>query len=87
VLIEAMACGTPCLCTDVGDMPFIVGATGWVVPPKNPDALAAALLDALTLYRDQPSAWVKKQADARARALDHFSLELMREGYSRVWHS
>jgi glycosyltransferase involved in cell wall biosynthesis len=87
VLIEAMACGTPCLCTEVGDMPFIVGETGWVVPPKNPDALAAALLDALTLYRDQPSEWAKKQTDVRARALSHFSLELMREGYSRVWNS
>jgi glycosyltransferase involved in cell wall biosynthesis len=87
VLIEAMACGTPCLCTEVGDMPFIVGETGWVVPPKNADALAAALLDALRLYQDQPSEWAKKQTDARARALSHFSLELMREGYSRVWNS
>ena len=87
VLIEAMACGTPCLCTEVGDMPFIVGETGWVVPPKNSDALAAALLSALKLYSEKPSEWAAKQTDARERALSHFSLELMREGYSRVWNS
>ena len=60
VLIEAMACGTPCLCTEVGDMPFIVGETGWVVPPKNSDALAAALLSALKLYSEKPSEWAAK---------------------------
>jgi glycosyltransferase involved in cell wall biosynthesis len=87
VLIEAMACGTPCLCTEVGDMPFIVGETGWVVPPKDANALASALLDAYKLYSDQPNEWTKKQTSARERALSHFSLELMRGGYSRVWNS
>jgi glycosyltransferase involved in cell wall biosynthesis len=42
VIGEAMACGAPCVVTDVGDLQWIVGNTGIVVYPRNPKLLSEA---------------------------------------------
>jgi len=40
-LLEAMCCGLPCVCTDVGGISEILsGDLGYVVPPSQPDSLA-----------------------------------------------
>ncbi|GHY57131.1 glycosyltransferase [Vibrio cholerae] len=85
VLNEAMACGTPCITTDVGDAALIVGDTGWVVPPKDPQALAKAMFEAIEEKQDNPQAWQARKKACRERIVNNFSIEKMVEGYHQVW--
>ncbi|MCK2047148.1 MULTISPECIES: glycosyltransferase family 4 protein [Chromohalobacter] len=85
VLSEAMACGTPCVSTDVGDAAFIVGDTGWIVPPSDPRSLADHLAMALDEYADVP-AWQARKQRAHQRVVDSFSVQRMIDGYSASWH-
>ena len=71
VVTETMAAGVPFVATAVGDVPEIIGATGRVVPPRDPAALAAALLELLALPEDARRAL---GAAARARVAEHFAL-------------
>jgi glycosyltransferase involved in cell wall biosynthesis len=71
VIAEAMACGTVCVVTDVGESANVVGDAGFVVPPEDDEALACALLSAIGL-----SAETRRSigAAARRRIGGHFGL-------------
>lgn len=66
VALEAMACGTPVIASDVGGLSFNIedGYNGYLVPGRDPDALAAKIILLLRhrVLRDQLSeqaqAWV-----------------------------
>lgn len=48
-VLEALACGVPVISTNVGGVPYIVddGKTALLVPPKNPEAMAASITSLL----------------------------------------
>jgi glycosyltransferase involved in cell wall biosynthesis len=84
VLAESMACGTPCVTTDVGDAALIVGDTGWVVPPSSTECLTQALQEACE-EKENTVLWKIRQQEARMRIVDNFSLKNMIKKYHRVW--
>lgn len=83
VVAEAMACGVYCVATDVGDAAYIIGDTGVVVPPEQPEALARGIESAL---REVAARGRGRAGEAgRARVLEHFDLARMVQRYIAVW--
>lgn len=85
VLAEAMACGTPCVTTDVGDAVVIVADHGWLMPPQDSDALADGLAQAYGQFSVGGAAWQARQAACRAHIMANFELELMCQRYRQAW--
>jgi D-inositol-3-phosphate glycosyltransferase len=71
--LEAMACGRPVVGANVGGIRFTVedGLTGFLVPPKDPSALA----DRLALLQRRPDLLRQMGASALRRARTHFTWE------------
>lgn len=83
--IEAQAMACPVIATNIGAPPETVQAephvdrddiTGWLVVPDDPERLAAAMTDALTLAKEDRRAI---GARARLHVLENFTLETMRQ--------
>ena len=83
VVAESMACGTPCIVTDVGDASFIVGKTGWVVPPSSPNKLAKTIEKALNELGTKK--WKKRCDLARSRMEKNFEISKMIISYNKLW--
>jgi glycosyltransferase involved in cell wall biosynthesis len=77
VVGEAMACGTPCVVTDVGDSAWVVGECGRIVPPRDADALSKTIV---ALLLDDG---LRKELGykARQRIQDLFSIEKVSKSY------
>lgn len=79
---EAMACGVPCVATDVGDSALMIGRTGRIVPPGDPAALAAACGELLEM------APVERQAlglAARQRVVERYELGSVARRYDALY--
>lgn len=78
-ILEAMACSLPVIATDVGGNPELVdaGASGELVPPADPDALARAIIRSA----DDPARARRQGGAGRAIVERRFSLEAMTGAY------
>ena len=73
----------PCVVTDVGDSSYIVGKTGWVVPPANSIKLARKIEGAIREIGTKN--WHKRCNQARLRIKEKFSIGKMISSYNSIW--
>jgi len=78
VVAEGLACGTPVLATAVDGIPEIInhGEDGWLVPPKDKQTLASAIVNLIK----QPELCAGLAARGLAKARTRFTVDrYMRE--------
>ncbi len=80
---EAMAAGVPAVVTNIGDTAFLVGNTGKVVAPRDPDALSRAMGELLALPIDER---VALGAAARDRIVRHFTIDSVTRQFEDLYN-
>jgi glycosyltransferase involved in cell wall biosynthesis len=79
---EAMACGLPCIVTDVGDSAIILNGNGIVVQPGDSNALTQSMLHLLRIGKDARRNIGNR---ARARIADNYSISVITEMYQELY--
>lgn len=79
ILGEALACGVPCVATDVGDSAWIIGEAGSVVSPGDVEALARAIVTIGALSPAERRALGER---GRARVLERFEIGAITARYT-----
>ena len=82
VLCEAMAQGALCAATDVGDTRALLGDAGWVVPPRDPAALADAWQKICQMPAGQREGMALK---ARQRVQEGYGSAAMASKYHQLY--
>jgi len=82
VIAEGMSVGLVPLATDVGDAKRIIGDSGFVVAPRDPEAFAQVLAALVAMPEDER---VRRGLEARNRVVAHFALERAVERYFALY--
>lgn len=85
VIAEAMASGTPCAATDVGDVREIIGDAEWTAPPENPQLLAKAIAGVINAVKQEGREVIGDKC--RRRIVENFSMERMVKSYRSLWRN
>jgi glycosyltransferase involved in cell wall biosynthesis len=81
---EAMACGIPCVVTEVGDSPAMVGDTGRIVPAQQPSLMASAWRELILAGAATRQTLGKA---ARERIVAHFSVMQFAQRYQALYRN
>ena len=84
VIGEAMACGVPCVATNVGECAEVVGDTGHIVPQQNPQRLGEAIFELLNRPTDERLALGQA---ARERVCQRYDIAQIVTQYRTLWRT
>jgi glycosyltransferase involved in cell wall biosynthesis len=79
-LSDGMAMGKPVISTNVGDIPEILGNTGYVVEPNNPAQIAETIQ---RIFQNWDEA-VQKGVRSRQRCVEHYGVKSMGQGIQQA---
>lgn len=82
VVGEAMACGVPCVATDVGECAEVVGETGRIVPKQDSQKLGEAIVELLRMPRVARTALGEA---ARRRVVERYDIHRIVDRYCDLW--
>jgi D-inositol-3-phosphate glycosyltransferase len=79
VALEAMACGTPVIASQVGGLAYLVkdGETGYHVPDQDPDALCEKLLILLDDAQQRQTMGLRAAEYARDYAWENIAAQIL----------
>jgi len=82
VLLEALACGTPLVASQIDGIKDVVTPdVGALVPPADPQALAEGLRKLLS----KPTRWNEMSLAARERAVGHYDWNHVASQYVELY--
>ncbi len=82
VLLEAMACGVPCVSTNAGDAALILGDDDWIVPVGDMVGLAGKWLAFFRLSDDERRLIANK---GRCRVMDKFEIGVVVRYFETIY--
>ena len=82
-VMEAMACGVPCVAFDIGGMPDMIehGKTGYLVKPYKEDDLA----DGISWILDDENRWFELSSNCRAKVVNEYEISKISERYAKLY--
>jgi glycosyltransferase involved in cell wall biosynthesis len=85
VIIESMSCGIPNISTRVGDAPFMISETGWIVPIAKPKILYQTIIQSINEIIFMHDIWIKRKINCRERVKKSYEIERMIDEYNQIW--
>ncbi|WP_286220274.1 glycosyltransferase family 4 protein [Marinobacter apostichopi] len=85
VIAEAMACGVPCVSTNVGDALEILGDERAICPAEDSTALAELIITTAHEWQRNPAIWQVRKSTSSQRIEERYSIDNMVSAYEACW--